>query len=447
MRAVAYITACAAVFRLASSAITDISSGDVVFLRVSRTGTRLTVTKNKYEVHARWDHTGAWQEITVERLAGPGALHSGDDVYLWSNWQTQYSVEDNFTVHAKWANSGTWEKLTIETKEGGPIVSGSKVFLRAHVGNYIDADPEDRPGEVLARFAERESWQELVIEKKDAPTFAPTTVATTTAIAPTTTAAPTPAPTTEEPTTEAPTTTQASPTTTAPTTTAAPTLAPTTEEPTTTAEPTPAPTTTLPAMSTVSAREWDHFNLLNGLRMAGFTCPGGTVFDPNPQPLRFDCRLRDAAYLHSQDMADNGYFSHYSQNGDSPWDRAAAQGTSANAENIAAGSSTALATLEQWKQSDGHCVNMLNSNYEVMGVGYGYNAESYYRHYWTQMFRNTGEVETWCYPAGALEAQKAINVADKGQGTGRIGEAWRAAENPQQPPSLRGAPLDARSHK
>lgn len=49
------------------------------------------------------------------------------------------------------------------------------------------------------------------------------------------------------------------------------------------------------------------------------------------------------------------YFSHTSLDGRSPWDRAREQGISANGENIAAGRSSASGTLEQWKNSDGHC--------------------------------------------------------------------------------------------
>jgi len=133
-------------------------------------------------------------------------------------------------------------------------------------------------------------------------------------------------------------------------------------------------------------REWEHFGLLNELRASGFTCPSGQDYSPNPVPLKFECRLWKASQLHSQDMADQSYFSHTSSDGRSPWARASAQGINANAENIAAGSSTAEAVLEQWKRSDGHCKNMLNPTMKLFAVGYGYSEGSPYRHYWTQMF-------------------------------------------------------------
>lgn len=103
--------------------------------------------------------------------------------------------------------------------------------------------------------------------------------------------------------------------------------------------------------------------------------------------------------MHSQDMADNAYFSHSSQDGRSPWDRAKAQNINANGENIAAGRGSAEEVLEQWKNSDGHCRNMGNPSFKLFAVGYGFNAGSPYRHYWTQMFKIAEvDLDTSCYP-------------------------------------------------
>lgn len=157
-----------------------------------------------------------------------------------------------------------------------------------------------------------------------------------------------------------------------------------------TPSPSPLPVPVPPPSGQVSAKALEHFALLNDLRRIGFTCPGGRRYSPNAEPLKFDCRLWRASQLHSQDMADNNYFSHDSKDGRSPWDRARAQGINANAENIAAGSSTASGTLNQWKQSDGHCRNMMNPSYTIFAVGYAYNAGSRYRHYWTQMLTTGG---------------------------------------------------------
>lgn len=141
--------------------------------------------------------------------------------------------------------------------------------------------------------------------------------------------------------------------------------------------------------SLAADRELEHFELLNELRAEGFTCPGGSAYAPNSEPLVFDCRLWRASWLHSQDMADQNYFSHTSLDGRSPWARASAQGISANGENIAAGRSSASGVLEQWKNSDGHCKNMMNPNNRMFAVGYGYSSSSSYKHYWTQMLRRS----------------------------------------------------------
>ncbi len=62
-------------------------------------------------------------------------------------------------------------------------------------------------------------------------------------------------------------------------------------------------------------------------------------------------------------------------------------------ENIAAGNSTAAATVEQWMDSPGHRANILNRNYTHMGVG-NRKTDSGYRYYWVQMFIGcTGEPE------------------------------------------------------
>ena len=52
-------------------------------------------------------------------------------------------------------------------------------------------------------------------------------------------------------------------------------------------------------------------------------------------------------------------------------------------ENIAAGNSTASATMNQWMNSSGHKANILGSNYESIGIGCFQNGSIYY---WVQCF-------------------------------------------------------------
>ncbi|WP_279484046.1 CAP domain-containing protein [Actinomadura sp. GC306] len=100
--------------------------------------------------------------------------------------------------------------------------------------------------------------------------------------------------------------------------------------------------------------------------------------------LRVDQRLVTAARKHSADMAANNYFSHTSQNGDSPWDRMAAAGyPDAGAENIAKGYPTAAAVVKGWMNSPGHRANILNCDLRAIGVGMAGGSGG---PYWTQNF-------------------------------------------------------------
>ncbi len=55
-------------------------------------------------------------------------------------------------------------------------------------------------------------------------------------------------------------------------------------------------------------------------------------------------------------------------------------------ENIAAGSSTPEAVVQQWMDSPGHKANILNQNASQLGVGCIYVPDSIYRYYWVQIF-------------------------------------------------------------
>lgn len=145
----------------------------------------------------------------------------------------------------------------------------------------------------------------------------------------------------------------------------------------------------------VSDDELEHFRLLNELRAEGFTCPYGTHYQANAEPLLFDCRLWRAAKLHSEDMVANGYYSHYSQDGSSPWDRSAAQGIAASGENIL-WTYTSMGgpdgALDGWQGSDGHCNNMMNPAKRLFGVGM--TLKNGIKEYWVQMFAGENWIES-----------------------------------------------------
>ena len=55
-------------------------------------------------------------------------------------------------------------------------------------------------------------------------------------------------------------------------------------------------------------------------------------------------------------------------------------------ENIAWGHPTPEAVVGAWLASPGHCRNIMNADYRVVGIGYAYDPESEFGHYWTQNF-------------------------------------------------------------
>jgi hypothetical protein len=96
--------------------------------------------------------------------------------------------------------------------------------------------------------------------------------------------------------------------------------------------------------------------------------------------LAIDVKLCAAARDHSNDMRTLGFFAHESPVAGkrTPGDRAARMGTSASAENIAAGQPTGRGANVAWWYSPGHHKNMLGGHSRI-GLG---RSETY----WTQMF-------------------------------------------------------------
>jgi len=109
--------------------------------------------------------------------------------------------------------------------------------------------------------------------------------------------------------------------------------------------------------------------LVNQLRADGCTC--GDRIMPPVDPLTWDGDLEEAAYLHAKDMDDNNYFSHDSQDGRKFTDRIKATGYrySTAGENIASGYRDEDAVFKGWKDSPGHCRNMMNGKFTELGAG------------------------------------------------------------------------------
>ena len=99
--------------------------------------------------------------------------------------------------------------------------------------------------------------------------------------------------------------------------------------------------------------------------------------------LTYDWELSRVARYKSEDMKDNGYFSHTSPVYGSPFQMMKSFGISYRSagENIAKGQASPAAVVNAWMSSSGHRANILNSSFTHIGVGYVADGR-----YWTQMF-------------------------------------------------------------
>jgi len=88
-------------------------------------------------------------------------------------------------------------------------------------------------------------------------------------------------------------------------------------------------------------------------------------------PLAADPRLDAAAQRHAADMLARAYYDHLSPEGETPRDRAAAEGFGADliAENIAEGHVSVAEAMDGWMKSAGHRANILNPRVTGLGVG------------------------------------------------------------------------------
>lgn len=115
--------------------------------------------------------------------------------------------------------------------------------------------------------------------------------------------------------------------------------------------------------------------------------------------LVLDQSLERAADRHTQLMATGDFFSHTGKDGSKPWDRAKSAGYESGyvGENIAAGYRTPKAVVDGWINSPGHRANMLNADYNEIGLGYYYlqndTGSVNYNSYWTQVF-GKGDIAT-----------------------------------------------------
>lgn len=110
--------------------------------------------------------------------------------------------------------------------------------------------------------------------------------------------------------------------------------------------------------------------------------------------LSLNDSLNNAARWMSTDMATNNYFSHTDSLGRDVPTRLNAFGYTYNTwkgENLAAGVEGAQAAFDLWKGSPGHNANMLNGNFNVIGIARAYAPGSSFGWYWTTDFGGQGD--------------------------------------------------------
>ncbi len=88
------------------------------------------------------------------------------------------------------------------------------------------------------------------------------------------------------------------------------------------------------------------------------------------KPVKMDTALRNLARNHSQDMLQQGYFSHYTPTNKSPFDRMNEEGIAFGyaGENLALAPNTELA-MQGLMQSPGHKANIVSPNFNKIGIG------------------------------------------------------------------------------
>jgi uncharacterized protein YkwD len=135
----------------------------------------------------------------------------------------------------------------------------------------------------------------------------------------------------------------------------------------------------LPDEPSFSDEEWEEIE--TGMEKQIYDMTNVIRSNHDRSVLKEENSVSTVAFTHSKDMAENNYFSHYSQDGSGLKERLAVEEvyyTSAG-ENIAAQYPDAPSAMLGWLNSEGHREALLNDAYTHLGVGV-------YRLYYTQNF-------------------------------------------------------------
>ncbi len=119
-------------------------------------------------------------------------------------------------------------------------------------------------------------------------------------------------------------------------------------------------------------------NLTNQIRRNSCRC--GRKKMPAQKALQWNNELAKAAQKHAEDMHKNKFIGHYGSNGSRIGQRVERAGYHWQevAENVAWNVQTVNATVQGWRDSPGHCRNIMG-NYKEMGA-------AKVGEYWVQVF-------------------------------------------------------------
>ena len=125
---------------------------------------------------------------------------------------------------------------------------------------------------------------------------------------------------------------------------------------------------------------------VNQARSSSRLC--GTASHAATGKLTWNCDLQAAAISHSEDMATNNFFEHAGSDGSDVAQRILRTGyvPYIAGENLAGGFQTVSAAMDELLASPEHCVTLMAPEFTEFGFGIAVNAQSEYRHYWTQNF-------------------------------------------------------------
>merc|ERR1712232_176294 len=113
-------------------------------------------------VKARGKKKDSEHGLRIEKDRGTGAIESGDVIRLVVKTGVHVDVLGSAVRARYYDQRGQWQQLTIVKQEGGVINSGDLVFIRGHQGEYIDAEPNTKDGEIKSRWRDEGDWQQII---------------------------------------------------------------------------------------------------------------------------------------------------------------------------------------------------------------------------------------------------------------------------------------------